>query len=224
MRPHGRNVSGPLRKPPLRSPSTTISASGRQRPAPGCLRRDGRTTRPRSTASGRQPCANLSHALLNAPNLPLETLSAFPVVLRRGVKLSPVIGYVGGQLGALPLKGLAFVRGSGHVADDSAGGKGTWGGGGHARPNRMSRPLEAAPSGCFFLGTARHSHSRGLRCSSEPMHAHAFLKLRKSMGLTRAQMAGLIRVPLFTVRACEAGTLEIKSKRLIRRKRGGRLS
>ena len=47
----------------------------------------------------------------------------FPVVLRRGVKLSPVVGYVGGQLGALPPKGLAFVRGSGHVANDSAGGK-----------------------------------------------------------------------------------------------------
>jgi hypothetical protein len=57
----------------------------------------------------------------------------FPVVLRRGVKLSPVVGYVGGQLGALPPKGLAFVRGSGHVANDSAGGKEARGEAGRAR-------------------------------------------------------------------------------------------
>jgi DNA-binding XRE family transcriptional regulator len=50
------------------------------------------------------------------------------------------------------------------------------------------------------------------------MHEHGFQKLRKSMGLTQAQMAGLIRVPVVTVRAWEAGTLEIKSKRLIRRR------
>jgi DNA-binding XRE family transcriptional regulator len=56
------------------------------------------------------------------------------------------------------------------------------------------------------------------------MHEHGFLKLRKLMGLTQAQMASLIRVPLLTVRAREAGTLEIKSKRLIRQKRRGRLS
>lgn len=48
------------------------------------------------------------------------------------------------------------------------------------------------------------------------MHEHGFRKLRKSMGLTQGQMAGLIRVPVVTVRAWEAGTLEIKSKRLIR--------
>ena len=85
--------------------------------------RQGFSVRSRSAARTRQPCANLSHALLYTSNLPLEALPVFPVVLRRGVKLSPVVGYVGGQLGALPPKGLAFVRGSGHVANDSAGGK-----------------------------------------------------------------------------------------------------
>jgi DNA-binding transcriptional regulator YiaG len=71
----------------------------------------------------------------------------------------------------------------------------------------MNRPFEAAPSAfiCFCVppGTASKAV---LVVSSETMHAHGFLKLRKSMGLTQAQMAGLIRVPLGTVKAWEAGT------------------
>jgi DNA-binding XRE family transcriptional regulator len=35
------------------------------------------------------------------------------------------------------------------------------------------------------------------------MHEHEFWKLRKRMGLTQAQMAGLIRVPLVTVKKLE---------------------
>jgi hypothetical protein len=68
------------------------------------------------------------------------------------VKLSPVIGYVGGQLGALPLKGLAFVRGSGHVADDSAGGKGTWGRGRPRSPESDEPPSRGCPFGLFLSG------------------------------------------------------------------------
>jgi len=38
------------------------------------------------------------------------------------------------------------------------------------------------------------------------MHEHEFRKLRKRMGLTQAQMAGLIRVPLVTVKKLEGGS------------------
>ena len=55
--------------------------------------------RPRSAASARQPRVNLSHALLYPPNLPREPVSAFPVLLGRGVELPLVVGYVGWQLG-----------------------------------------------------------------------------------------------------------------------------
>jgi DNA-binding transcriptional regulator YiaG len=37
----------------------------------------------------------------------------------------------------------------------------------------------------------------------ELMHEHVFRKLRKSMRLTQAQMAGLLQVPLVTVREWE---------------------
>jgi DNA-binding XRE family transcriptional regulator len=95
---------------------------------------------------------------------------------------------------------------------------------------RLSTERDRSPShdrpfglvlSCVPPGTASKAV---LVVSSETMHEDSCRKLRKSMGLTQAQMAGLIRVPLVTVRAWEAGPLEIKSKKLIRRKRGGRLS
>jgi hypothetical protein len=82
----------------------------------------------------------------------------------------------------------------------------------------MSRPLEAAPSALFpsvyrpVQPAKRSSLYAPRRCTS--------MDSGKSMGLTQAQMAGLIRVPVVTVRAWEAGTLEIKSKRLIRAEAG----
>jgi predicted transcriptional regulator len=49
------------------------------------------------------------------------------------------------------------------------------------------------------------------------MHAQAFRKHRKSMGLTQAQMASLLRLPLGTLKKLEAGTLDPPtSKKLVR--------
>jgi DNA-binding transcriptional regulator YiaG len=42
---------------------------------------------------------------------------------------------------------------------------------------------------------------------SETMHEDAFRELRKSMGLTQAQMASLLRLPVATVKTLEAGSL-----------------
>ena len=48
------------------------------------------------------------------------------------------------------------------------------------------------------------------------MHEPLFLKLRKSMGLTQAQMASLLRLPLGTVKTLEAGSLDsVTSKKLV---------
>jgi DNA-binding transcriptional regulator YiaG len=48
------------------------------------------------------------------------------------------------------------------------------------------------------------------------MHEDAFRELRKSMGLTQAQMASLLRLPVATVRTLEARTLDpATSKKLI---------
>ena len=57
--------------------------------------------------------------------------------------------------------------------------------------------------------------------SVELMREHVFRKLRKSMGLTQAQMAGLLRVPVVTVRAREAGRLPDRPQRPVRVKRTG---
>ena len=47
------------------------------------------------------------------------------------------------------------------------------------------------------------------------MHEPLFLKLRKSMGLTRAQMASLLRLPVGTVKTLKAGSLDsVTSKKL----------
>lgn len=112
--------------------------------------------RPRSAASGRQPCLNLGHALLHPLNLPLKPPPAFLRLDGRGVKLPLVVGDVGRQLVQLALKGLAFVRWGWHVADDSADDKlaaprgATWAGLdlGRARfvalmvPARIARPTQ----------------------------------------------------------------------------------
>jgi len=49
------------------------------------------------------------------------------------------------------------------------------------------------------------------------MHAQAFRKLRTSMGLTQAQMASLLRLPLATLKKLEAGQLDPPtSKKVVR--------
>lgn len=52
------------------------------------------------------------------------------------------------------------------------------------------------------------------------MDSDALRKLRKRMGLTQAQMAELIRIPVATVKKLEAGTLDDEP----RRDRTGRLA
>lgn len=64
-----------------------------------------------------QPRLHLRHPLLHPPNLPLQPLSAFPVLLGRGIKLPLVIGEVSRQFVALPLKGLSLVRRRCHYVD-----------------------------------------------------------------------------------------------------------
>jgi predicted transcriptional regulator len=53
------------------------------------------------------------------------------------------------------------------------------------------------------------------------MHAQAFRKHRKSMGLTQAQMASLLRLPLGALKKLEAGTLDPPtSKKLLQKHHG----
>jgi hypothetical protein len=48
------------------------------------------------------------------------------------------------------------------------------------------------------------------------MHRPVFLKLRKSMGLTQAQMASLLRLPVGTIKTLEAGSLDsVTTKKLV---------
>lgn len=50
--------------------------------------------RPRSAPSAGQPGLNLRHSLLHPPNLPLEPLPAVPILRRRSVEFTLVVGYV----------------------------------------------------------------------------------------------------------------------------------
>ena len=62
-----------------------------------------------------EPRLNISRSLLHPPDLPREPLSALHVLRGCGVKLPLVVGYVGRQLGALPLKRLPLVKGPRHA-------------------------------------------------------------------------------------------------------------
>jgi hypothetical protein len=84
-----------------------------------------------------------------------------------------------------------------------------------------TRPAVSLP--CAFSVPDDTASKATLVVKFRLMDEHTFQKLRRSMGLTRAQMAGLLRVPLVTVSAREAGALAGRSAilRPVRVKRTG---
>ena len=51
-----------------------------------------------------------------------------------------------------------------------------------------------------------------LRLTSVIVRGRTIRKLRKSAGMTQAEMAALVRIPLLTLTRWEAGSLDLKAK------------